>query len=37
MGRSDAVIAAIAAEHNCEVITFDRDFARFTSVRHRRP
>jgi toxin-antitoxin system PIN domain toxin len=33
----DAVIAAIAAEHNCEVVTFDRDFARFPSVRVRRP
>lgn len=33
----DAVVAAIAAEHGCEVITLDRDFARFDSVRHRRP
>jgi toxin-antitoxin system PIN domain toxin len=33
----DATIAAIAAEHSCEVITLDRDFARFESVRHRRP
>ena len=33
----DAAIAAIAAEHNCEVVTFDRDFARFPSVRVRRP
>lgn len=30
----DAVIAAVAAEHGCEVATLDRDFARFTSVRH---
>lgn len=30
----DAVIAAVAAEHSCEVATLDRDFARFTSVRH---
>lgn len=30
----DAVIAAVAAEHHCEVATLDRDFARFTSVRH---
>lgn len=33
----DAVIAAVAVEHSCEVVTLDRDFARFTSVRHRRP
>lgn len=33
----DAVIAAIAAEHAAEVVTLDPDFARFTSVRHRRP
>jgi toxin-antitoxin system PIN domain toxin len=34
---ADAAVAAIAAEHSCEVVTFDRDFARFTSVPHRRP
>jgi uncharacterized protein len=34
---ADAVIAAIAAEHGGEVVTLDRDFARFASVRHRRP
>jgi uncharacterized protein len=33
----DAVVAAVAAEHSCEVITLDRDFARFGSVHHRRP
>ena len=33
----DAVIAAVAAEHSCEIVTLDRDFARFESVRHRRP
>ena len=33
----DAVIAAVAKEHGCEVVTLDRDFARFTTVRHRRP
>ena len=33
----DAVIAAVAAEHSCEVVTLDRDFARFGSVPHRRP
>jgi toxin-antitoxin system PIN domain toxin len=34
---ADAVIGAIAVEHGCEVVTLDRDFARFGSVRHRRP
>lgn len=33
----DAVIAAVAIEHGCEVVTLDRDFARFSAVRHRRP
>lgn len=30
----DAVLAAVAAEYDCEVVTLDRDFARFTSVPH---
>lgn len=33
----DAVLAAIAAEHACTIITLDRDFARFRSVAHRSP
>lgn len=33
----DAVLAAIAVEHHCDVVTLDRDFARFASVRHIRP
>ena len=33
----DAVLAALAAEHHCTIATMDRDFARFGSVRHRRP
>jgi uncharacterized protein len=33
----DAVIGAIAVEYSCELVTLDRDFARFPSVRHRRP
>jgi toxin-antitoxin system PIN domain toxin len=33
----DAVIAAVAVEHSAEVVTLDRDFARFTSVARRRP
>lgn len=31
-----AVIAAVALEHGCEVVTLDRDFARFALVRHHR-
>lgn len=34
---ADAVIAAVAVEHGCEVVTLDRDFGRFDSVRHLRP
>jgi hypothetical protein len=30
----NAVLAAIAAEHNCTIATFDRDFARFSSIEH---
>jgi toxin-antitoxin system PIN domain toxin len=33
----DAVLAAIAVEHHCDVVTLDRDFARFAAVRHVRP
>ncbi len=33
----DAVLAAVAVEHDCEVVTMDRDFARFSTVRHSRP
>ena len=33
----DAVIGAVAVEYGCELVTLDRDFARFQSVRHRRP
>lgn len=29
-----AMLAAITAEHGCEVATLDRDFARFLSVPH---
>lgn len=31
---NDAHIAAIAIEHQAEVITFDQDFARFTGLRY---
>jgi uncharacterized protein len=30
----DAAIAAIALEHGCAVASFDRDFARFSSIAH---
>lgn len=33
----DAVLAATAAEHGCEIVTLDRDFARFRTVEHRSP
>jgi uncharacterized protein len=33
----DAVLAALALEHGCTVATLDRDFTRFTDVRHVRP
>jgi uncharacterized protein len=33
----DAVLAAVAAEHHCDVVSLDRDFARFSSVRALRP
>jgi toxin-antitoxin system PIN domain toxin len=32
----DAVLGAIAVEHGASIATLDRDFARFTSVRHQR-
>lgn len=31
----DAHLAALAIEHQAEVLTFDKDFARFTGVRYR--
>lgn len=30
----DAVIAAVALEHGCDVATLDQDFARFASIDH---
>lgn len=33
----DAVVGAIAVEYDCELVSLDRDFARFPSVRHMRP
>ena len=34
---SDAYLAALAIEHGCELITLDRDFARFPGLRWRLP
>ena len=33
----DAHLAALAIEHDAEIVSFDRDFARFAGVRHRLP
>lgn len=33
----DAQLAAVAVEHGAEVVSFDRDFARFEGVRWSRP
>jgi uncharacterized protein len=34
---SDAHLAALAIEHGAEIVSYDRDFARFAGVRHRLP
>lgn len=34
---TDAHLAALAIEHDGEIVSYDRDFARFTGVRHRLP
>lgn len=34
---TDAHLAALAIEHGADVISYDRDFARFTGLRHRLP
>jgi toxin-antitoxin system PIN domain toxin len=34
---TDAHLAAVAIEHGADIVSFDRDFARFTQVRHRLP
>jgi uncharacterized protein len=33
----DAQLAAIALEHACELVSFDRDFARFSELKWTRP
>jgi uncharacterized protein len=34
---NDAHLAALALEHRADVVSFDRDFGRFTGLRHRLP
>jgi len=34
---TDAHLAALAIEHSAEIVSYDRDFARFTGVKHRIP
>ena len=34
---TDAHLAALAIEHGADVVSYDRDFARFLGVRHRLP
>lgn len=34
---ADAYVAAIAVEHDCELVSLDRDFARFPRLRWRLP
>ena len=34
---TDAHLAALAIEHAADIVSYDRDFSRFTGVRHRLP
>ena len=34
---TDAYLAALALEHGADIVSYDRDFARFPGVRHRLP
>jgi toxin-antitoxin system PIN domain toxin len=34
---TDAHLAALALEHGADIVSYDRDFARFAGVRHRLP
>ncbi len=34
---TDAHLAALAVEHGADIVSYDRDFARFPGVRHRLP
>jgi toxin-antitoxin system PIN domain toxin len=33
----DATLVALALEHSCEIVSYDRDFARFPGIRWSRP
>ncbi len=34
---TDAHLTALAVEHGAEIVSYDRDFARYAGVRHRLP
>jgi toxin-antitoxin system PIN domain toxin len=34
---TNAHLAALAIEHGADIVSYDRDFARFTQIRHRLP
>jgi toxin-antitoxin system PIN domain toxin len=34
---TDAHLAALSVEHGADIVSYDRDFARFTGVKHRLP
>jgi uncharacterized protein len=34
---TDAHLAALAIEHGAEIVSYDRDFGRFSGIRHRTP
>jgi toxin-antitoxin system PIN domain toxin len=34
---TDAHLAALALEHGADIVSYDRDFARFSGIRHRLP
>lgn len=34
---TDAHLAALAVEHSADIVSYDRDFARFRGIRHRLP
>jgi toxin-antitoxin system PIN domain toxin len=34
---TDAHLAALAVEHGADIVSYDRDFARFPGIRHRLP
>lgn len=34
---TDTYLAALALEHGADIVSYDRDFARFPGIRHRLP